>query len=279
MERSLTVSRLLFLGAGVITLEFNSPPKESPLDDGVLLDGDNIIILHGSPRIVNGILHSKYRLEYKQDPQYNAIGICSIILLAQFLLQLFLIPQGELIGQIFFIATLAVSWICNGYFASSNYDEIKTNTLFNLIGEPVVHYTLMFDKRQQRLHIRMFYFRGLQNQKRPSMASYPITCRFGTCGREYICSSIAFNRQPSISSKTSAPGLTYFSLLITKRQPLWRAWKGWERSLGLPDKKFLAHLMREADRERPRAIAAARSVSAEMDRFAHPYTHTYGPWK
>ncbi len=63
----------IILGAGVITLEFNSPPKESPLDDGVLLDGDNIIILHGSPRIVNGILHSKYRLEYEQDPQYNAI--------------------------------------------------------------------------------------------------------------------------------------------------------------------------------------------------------------
>ncbi|KJA25367.1 hypothetical protein HYPSUDRAFT_37881 [Hypholoma sublateritium FD-334 SS-4] len=266
----------IILGAGVIILKFNDTPKGSPLDDGVLLDGDNIIILHGSTRVVNGILHSKYRLEYEQDPQYDKIGICSIILLAQFLLQLFLIPQGELIGQIFFLATLAMSWICNGYFASFNYDEIKTNTLFDLIGEPVVHYTLMFDKRSTAVAYTMFYFRGLQEPKAPINGLFPNNMPVWYLWKEFICSSITFNHQPSRILENQRSRTDAALAADSEEAAAIARLERLERSLGLPDKKFLAHLLREADRERPRAIAAAQSVSVEMGRYAHTYTYDRG---
>ncbi len=103
-----------------------------------------------------------------------------------------------------------MSWICNGYFASFNYDEIKTNTLFNLIGEPVVHYTLMFDKRSTAVAYTMFYFRGLQEPKAPINDLLPNNMPVWYLWKEYICSSIAFNRQPSHFLKTQRTGTNIF---------------------------------------------------------------------
>ncbi len=114
---------LLVLGTGELCLELTSPSKESPPGHGIMWDSKNIIILLGTERIVSTILHSGYRLEYSSDPRYNKIGYCSILLLAQFLFQLFLIPQGILVGQILFLSTLAMSWICNGYLASLRPQE------------------------------------------------------------------------------------------------------------------------------------------------------------
>ena len=52
-----------------------------------------------------------------------------VLLLAQFLAQLLLIPQGTLFGQVMFVATLIPSWMYHSYLSSLSLD-FQTRTLF-----------------------------------------------------------------------------------------------------------------------------------------------------
>ncbi|KDR74930.1 hypothetical protein GALMADRAFT_157445 [Galerina marginata CBS 339.88] len=70
----------------------------------------------------------------------------SVALTMQFLLQLFLVPQGELFGQIMFLSSLGVSWLFNAYLASVNTEVLQTRILINvLLNKPVIQ-TLQFSK-------------------------------------------------------------------------------------------------------------------------------------
>ncbi len=148
----------LVLGKGELYLDLRKPPKESPPGDGFLWDSKKIILVQGTERIVSTILLSEFRLEYSKDPKYRKIGYCSILLFTQFLFQLFLIPQGILVGQILFISTLAMSWICNGYLASFDYEELQTELLFRLIGRKPVFYKFSFAKWSAAVAFTMAYF-------------------------------------------------------------------------------------------------------------------------
>ncbi|KJA21750.1 hypothetical protein HYPSUDRAFT_41595 [Hypholoma sublateritium FD-334 SS-4] len=127
------------LGAGVLTLEMRPPSPKSPPGDGILFDSENIILLQGEERVISGLLHSRMTLRYADDPRFLKIGFCSILLLAQFLAQLFLVPQGKLVGQILFLSTLALSWICNGYLASFDSEELQRDLLFKLLRGPELY--------------------------------------------------------------------------------------------------------------------------------------------
>ena len=80
------------------------------------------------------------------QPNSFGIGLCSILLTAQFLVQLLLIPQGVLFGQVMFVSTLAVSWGYNTYLSSINREDIQTKIL--------LHDVLKLDTRK----IRKFEF-------------------------------------------------------------------------------------------------------------------------
>ncbi len=148
---------LLVLGTGDLCLDLTKPSPESPPGDGIMWDSKKIILVLGKERIISTILHSGYRLEYSNDLKYQKIGFCSILLLVQFLLQLFLIPQGILVGQILFLSTLAMSWICNGYLASFDREEMQSDLLFELIGTPKC-YKLTYDKWSAAVAFTMSYF-------------------------------------------------------------------------------------------------------------------------
>ncbi len=126
---------LAVLGGGELSLDQTQPFVKSPRGDGILWDTNSITLLRGTERTMSTILHSRFRLKYKNDPGYLYIGLCSILVYTQFLFQLFLIPQGILIGQVLFLSTLAMSWICNGYLASFDREEMQTKILFKLIGD------------------------------------------------------------------------------------------------------------------------------------------------
>lgn len=61
------------------------------------------------------------------------IGICALLLMGQFLVQLLLIPLGTLFGQLMFIATVVASWMYNTYLSSINRDGIQTRILFDVL--------------------------------------------------------------------------------------------------------------------------------------------------
>ncbi|PIL35275.1 hypothetical protein GSI_02000 [Ganoderma sinense ZZ0214-1] len=67
------------------------------------------------------------------QPNSFGIGLCSILLTAQFLFQLLLIPQGVLFGQVMFVSTLAVSWGYNTYLSSINREDIQTAVLCDIL--------------------------------------------------------------------------------------------------------------------------------------------------
>ncbi|KAL0959007.1 hypothetical protein HGRIS_014320 [Hohenbuehelia grisea] len=105
------------IGSGSFVYQRPRPSPHSPPADGIVFDDDQIILLKGSEDAVNSILKAKFRLKYSSQ-DHNDIGVASIALTIQFLLQLFLIPQGGLLGQLLFLATLIVSWLYNAYLSS-----------------------------------------------------------------------------------------------------------------------------------------------------------------
>ncbi|TBU24899.1 hypothetical protein BD311DRAFT_629592, partial [Dichomitus squalens] len=71
-------------------------------------------------------------------------GCCALLLTVQFFVQLLLIPQGTLFGQIMFISTLALSWGYNSYLSSVDREDIQTDILI----ESVLRLTL--DERARK---------------------------------------------------------------------------------------------------------------------------------
>ena len=63
------------------------------------------------------------------SPSQRVIGYCALLLTVQFFVQLLLIPQGTLFGQLMFIFTLALSWGYNSYLSSLDREDIQTDIL------------------------------------------------------------------------------------------------------------------------------------------------------
>ncbi|KAI6121273.1 hypothetical protein F5141DRAFT_1210950 [Pisolithus sp. B1] len=92
--------------------------------DGILVsDKDKeIIVLRGSGDAVNSITSGSANLRFRW--QYW-IKWCAILLVFQLIVQILLIPQGTLFGQIMFIGSLAVSWAYNLWLSSKNKESIQ----------------------------------------------------------------------------------------------------------------------------------------------------------
>jgi len=87
----------------------------------------------GKEKDVNAITKGKFQLEFEGiggHPTYHGIGLCSLLLVFQFLFQLLLIPQGSLFGQIMFVSSLGVSWAYNSYLSSLEKYKIQASVLF-----------------------------------------------------------------------------------------------------------------------------------------------------
>ncbi|KAF9071577.1 hypothetical protein BDP27DRAFT_511852 [Rhodocollybia butyracea] len=70
----------------------------------------------------------------------NKIGACALLLTVQFVLQLLLIPQSSLFGQILFLFSLAVSWAYNSYLASLDRESLQINIISECLNlRPVAH--------------------------------------------------------------------------------------------------------------------------------------------
>ena len=127
----------LVIGSGELSLHtVKKPALGAPPGDGVLIGDDIVIVVKGAERDVNAITKGKFLLKIGKGTRYNHIGFCSLLLLLQFLLQLLLIPQGTLFGQIMFLGTLGVSWAYNSYLSSLEKEKIQTDALFEKLGEP-----------------------------------------------------------------------------------------------------------------------------------------------
>lgn len=127
----------LVIGSGELTLDtVKKPAPGAPPGDGMLIGDDTVIVVKGAEKDINAITKGKFLLTIGGGPTYNCIGFCSLLLLVQFLLQLLLIPQGSLFGQIMFLGTLGVSWAYNSYLSSLEKERIQAKVLIRKLGKP-----------------------------------------------------------------------------------------------------------------------------------------------
>ncbi|KAF9558461.1 hypothetical protein CPC08DRAFT_709610 [Agrocybe pediades] len=124
------------IGSGVLKVKGPSPSPHSPPADGIFFaTGGNgqVILLKGGEQIVSTLVRGKYYLQYSSQTKYHDIGISSLALTLQFLVQLFIIPQGKLFGQIMFLSTFAVSWVYNAYLASVDREALQKRILLSAL--------------------------------------------------------------------------------------------------------------------------------------------------
>jgi len=133
------------IGSGTLKFVHPKPAAGSPRGDGILLAGREIIVVHGKEEAVNSITKGRFMLRFSGDSEHNGtsqrqfIGLAALLLTAQFLLQLLLIPQGTLFGQMLFLSTLAISWAYNSYLSSFERKGIPGRILMTkVLDEPVV---------------------------------------------------------------------------------------------------------------------------------------------
>ncbi|KAI0787300.1 hypothetical protein C8Q74DRAFT_1315314 [Fomes fomentarius] len=126
----------LIIGSGRLTFSHPKPANGAPRGDGILVDdGAGVIVLRGDEAAVNSLTRGRFSLELKfgGKPRYSAIGYASILLTVQFLVQLVLIPQGTLFGQVMFVTSLAVSWMYNMYLSSLDKEDRQTAILMKVL--------------------------------------------------------------------------------------------------------------------------------------------------
>ena len=136
----------LVIGKGrLVITSVKNPASGVPPGHGILMGDDEVVVIKGEERDVNAITKGRFDLktDSKQGDEekgtvrsYHAIGLCSLLLLLQFLLQLLLVPQGLLFGQIMFLISLGVSWGYSSYLSSLEKEKIQTDILFETLGHP-----------------------------------------------------------------------------------------------------------------------------------------------
>ncbi len=101
--------------------------------EGLLLHARGIIVLRGSKSTLVRLTRGRFHIEFSARMDSIQINIGLSALAIQFLMQLVLIPQGTLFGQLMFVASLAVSSMYNVHLAMRQ-DTLQTQYLLDLCG-------------------------------------------------------------------------------------------------------------------------------------------------
>lgn len=126
------------IGSGKLHFQLVEPSPYAPRGDGFLMLRNDIVILKGAEKEVASIIKAKLVLDMGNGEEFNTVGICSLLLLSQFLIQLLLVPQATLFGQIMFLSSLAVSWGYNSFLSSLEKEKIQTDLLWKSLDEPPI---------------------------------------------------------------------------------------------------------------------------------------------
>ncbi|KAI0359072.1 hypothetical protein OH77DRAFT_1420620 [Trametes cingulata] len=125
---------------GAATFTFNHPRHAygAGRGDGVMAFevDDEVVVLRGREGAVTPITRGRFSLRFASEPDYHDIGGCSLLLTVQFLLQLLLVPQGELFGQIMFLCSLVASWAYNCYLSSRDREGFQRRILDQILQKP-----------------------------------------------------------------------------------------------------------------------------------------------
>ena len=166
------------IGSGRLILKsVNNPAPGSPPGDGILVPviwEDIVVVVKGAEPAVNAITKGKFGLELGGKFLQHAIGISSLLLIVEFLAQLFLIPQGILFGQLMFVISLCVSWVYNFHISSLRRERLQANVLFEKLGDPRIRKYLLGTRTTMAVFVTLLVFHGVPD---PSLAAVQKTLR------------------------------------------------------------------------------------------------------
>ena len=134
----------LVLGSADFVFTHPEPAKGSPAGDGILSSDKDIVLLRGTEGAVNSITRGRFSLRFSSEGQYNLIRWCSALFFIQCIIQLLLIPQASLLGQVMFLTSLGVSALYNAWLSSLDKEKIQRKLLFERVLEnpALTKYTL-----------------------------------------------------------------------------------------------------------------------------------------
>ncbi|KAG1735409.1 hypothetical protein EDB19DRAFT_1101664 [Suillus lakei] len=138
------------------------PSPGTPPADGILLMRSDVVIVRGAEKDINPITKGKFVLRMDGGPEYRGIGLCSLLLLAQFLLQLLSIPQATTFGQIMFISSLAVSWAYNSFLSSLEQEKIQVDVLWKALDNPRLLKFVLKNRAAQAVFVCLVLGNGVQ---------------------------------------------------------------------------------------------------------------------
>lgn len=121
------------LGRGTLTFTCAKRDQDEPVISygaGLLDDGDDVVVLRAPKGALNALTRSRFSLVYGSAPGYHDLGVCAVLLSLQLLAQLLVVPQGELYGQLLFLASLAVSWAHNSCLSAPDLGTLMRRVLF-----------------------------------------------------------------------------------------------------------------------------------------------------
>ncbi|KAF8122437.1 hypothetical protein EV363DRAFT_828692 [Boletus edulis] len=155
------------IGSGKLMLRsVRNPAPGSPPGDGILVPliwEDIVVVVKGAEPAVNAITKGKFGLELGSTVLRHAIGISSLLLILEFLAQLFLIPQGTLFGQLMFVISLCVSWVYNFHISSLRRETLQANILLQKLGDPQIRKFLVGTRTAMAVFVTLLVFHGVDN--------------------------------------------------------------------------------------------------------------------
>ncbi|KAG6380615.1 hypothetical protein JVT61DRAFT_4981 [Boletus reticuloceps] len=161
----------IVIGKGRLVIEsVKEPAPGAPPGHGILMGEDEVVVIKGKEWDVNAITKGRFVFEtdFEQDykkgdiPKHHAIGVCSLLLLVQLLLQLLLIPQGSLFGQLMFLASLGVSWVYNSYLCSLEKEKLQAGILFETLGNPEMLRFRTSSRTSMAVFVCLLLFHGVR---------------------------------------------------------------------------------------------------------------------
>ncbi|KAH0838872.1 hypothetical protein J3R83DRAFT_7289 [Lanmaoa asiatica] len=156
------------IGSGELVLKsVITPAPGSPQGDGILVPviwEDIVVVVKGAENAVNAITKGKFGLVLRRDWfSRHSIGISSLLLIVEFLAQLFLIPQGTLFGQLMFVISLCVSWVYNFHVSSFRRDTLQADVLFQKLGNPRIRKFRLGTRTMMAVFATLLVFHGVSN--------------------------------------------------------------------------------------------------------------------
>ena len=166
------------VGSGKLELKYvKNPAQGSPRGDGILVPviwEGMVVVVKGAEPAVNAITKGKFELDL--GGLQHAIGISSLLLILEFLAQLFFIPQGTFFGQLMFVISLCVSWAYNLYISSLGADRLQAAVLLRKLGDPPIRKFVLGTRTTMAVFVALLVFHRVPN---PSpTAVQKILCTF-----------------------------------------------------------------------------------------------------